>query len=251
MRTGGLILLFFLSFFTVQAQNERKLNREGVLEYKDGKFDDAELYFRKAKEADSTMTEAMYNIANTLYKQEKYEEAGKLFEELINNPEEKYALADIHHNLGNSFLKKEQYQQSIEAYKNALRIRPDDEDTRYNLAYAQAKLQQNQQNQDQQNQDQQNQDQQNQDQQNQDQQNQDQQNQDQQNQDQQEQNKQEQEKEQEQEKQEQQMNQSMKALSKEDMERLLQAIQQQEKMVQAKLEREKAKAPKVSTDKDW
>ena len=241
MRTGGLILLFFLSFFTVQAQNERKLNREGVLEYKDGKFDDAELYFRKAKEADSTMTEAMYNIANTLYKQEKYEEAGKLFEELINNPEEKYALADIHHNLGNSFLKKEQYQQSIEAYKNALRIRPDDEDTRYNLAYAQAKLQQNQQNQDQQNQDQQNQDQQNQ----------DQQNQDQQNQDQQEQNKQEQEKEQEQEKQEQQMNQSMKALSKEDMERLLQAIQQQEKMVQAKLEKEKAKAPKVSTDKDW
>ncbi len=43
----------------------------------------------------------------------------------------------------------------------------------------------------------------------------------------------------------------MKALSKKDMERLLQAIQQHEKNVQMKLEEEKAKAPKTATEKDW
>ncbi|MGC9342888.1 MAG: hypothetical protein ACP5E3_09330 [Bacteroidales bacterium] len=43
----------------------------------------------------------------------------------------------------------------------------------------------------------------------------------------------------------------MKQLSKEDMQRLLQAIQQQEKKVQQKLEEQKAKAAKVKTEKDW
>ena len=99
-------------------------------------------------------------------------------------------------NLGNAHLAANDLQGAVDAYKSALRRRPDFQPAKHNLEIALDRLQQQQeqqqqnqdqqnQNQDQQNQDQQNQDQQNQDQQNQDQQNQDQQNQDQQNQDQQ------------------------------------------------------------------
>src|SRR5690606_13377004 len=63
-----------------------------------------------------------------------------------------------------SDLKSQKYKESIEAYKNALKINPDDMETKYNISYAlkqmekqnqQQQNQQNQQNQDQKNDDQQ------------------------------------------------------------------------------------------------
>lgn len=250
MKTLYLLLLFLLQFVALPGQNMRKLNREGVAAYEDSAYSKAELAFRKAFEADSNSMAAAYNIAGTLYKQEKYDDAGKLFEELSSTVEGKNYLSNIHHNLGNSFLKKQEYEKSIEAYKNALRLDPADDETRYNLAYAKAKLKQKQQQEQQQQQNQQ--------------QNKDQQDQKQEKDQQQQQKDQNKQQEQEQEQQQQQENQqdkkdqqqqqkaqAMKSLSKEDMERLLQAIQQQEKEVQMKLEKEKAKAPKTKTEKDW
>jgi Ca-activated chloride channel family protein len=44
------------------------------------------------------------------------------------------------HNLGNCRLKQENWQAAVDAYKKSLKVDPKDEDTRYNLAYAQKKL---------------------------------------------------------------------------------------------------------------
>ncbi|MBK8414246.1 MAG: tetratricopeptide repeat protein [Bacteroidetes bacterium] len=70
--------------------------------------------------------------------------------ERTTDPKEK---ASSYHNLGNSMVKAQKYAESIDAYKKALKLNPADNDTRYNLAYAQAMLrkQQEQQQQDQQN----------------------------------------------------------------------------------------------------
>lgn len=250
MRTYLMLVLLLTGGYNLFAQNFRKLNRDGVSQYRENAYDNAELSFRKAREVDSTALEANYNIASTLYKQEKFDEAAGIFDGLSVAHDEKDRQADIFHNLGNSLLQKQQYQESIEAYKKALRIRPEDEETRYNLAYAQAKLQQQQQEQqEQQQQNEQDQQEENQDEQN----NQDQNDQDQQEDQQQEQNEQQQQQNEQQSKQsgEEQESEAMKSLSREDMERLLQAIQQQEKMVQQKLEQEKAKAAKIKTEKDW
>merc|ERR1712065_74522 len=67
--------------------------------------------------------------------------------------------AEVFHNLGNSFLEAEKYQESIEAYKNALRNNPRDMDSKYNLEYARKKLEEQQQQDQQDKEDQQNQDQ--------------------------------------------------------------------------------------------
>lgn len=250
----GILLFFAVSVF---AQTERKVIRQGVKAYDKGDFSDAEVQFRKAGDLNQESFEAGFNTGAAMYGQEKYEETVKQYETIVDQSEDPQTLAKVWHNIGNSFLEAGQYEPSIEAYKSSLRNNPQDIDTKYNLAYARQKLeeqqQQNQENQENQdNKDQQDQqDQENKDQQ--DQENQDQQ--DQENQDQQDQENQDQQKNQDQQEQQNQDQQEQQArpleISKEDAERMLSAIQQQEKDVKEKVDKKKAAAAKVKTEKDW
>ena len=243
MKRFYIISLIFLIPLAVYAQNERKIIRQGVKAFQEGEYDDAEVQFRKAGDINQESFEAEFNTGAALYGQEKFEETVKQYEPLVESSSDPETLAHVWHNIGNSLLESQQYEPSIEAYKNSLRLNPTDSDTKYNLAYAKKKLQeQQQQNQDQKNQDQ-NQDQ-NQDKQNQDQKEQEQ-NQDQQNQDQQE------EKQQPDQKDQGQQQPRPQEISKEDAERMLNAIQLQEKDVKEKVDRKKAAVAKVKTEKDW
>jgi len=242
IKRSSLILVVLMVVISAYGQNERKVIRDGVRAYGDGEFEEAEVQFRKAENINQELYEAEFNTGAALYGQEKYEETVKQYELLLDQTDDPGKIAQIWHNIGNSLLEAQQYGPSIEAYKNSLRKNPSDEDTRYNLAYAKQKLEEQQkENQDSdQDQDQEN-DQQEQDQEN------DQQEQDQEN-DQQEQD-QEQDKENDQQKQEQQP--VPREISKEDADRMLQAIQQQEKDVKEKVDKKKAAAAKVKTEKDW
>lgn len=225
-----IIILLSMVFLPLSfGQKERSYNRSGVKNYFSGEYNNAELDFMKALEIDSTSFAANYNTAATLYKLEKFGEANEILAKLSNNVESPEHLPDMLHNLGNNFLKQEMYEQSIEAYKNSLRLRPGDDESRYNLAYAQAKLkQQQEENKDEQKQDQENKDK-----------------------DDQEDQKEDEQEQQDQENKEQQQQPEAKELSKEDVERILQAIQEQEKEVKEKVDKEKAKVKKVKTEKDW
>ncbi|MFZ2863603.1 MAG: tetratricopeptide repeat protein, partial [Ignavibacteriaceae bacterium] len=70
------------------------------------------------------------------YKQEKYEDAIKSFQSALEVAKDNDRKAKAYHNIGNSLLKNNKIEQSIEAYKNALKYNPDDSDTKYNLSYA-------------------------------------------------------------------------------------------------------------------
>ncbi len=240
--TGILLIAVSLSLF---GQNTRKDIRSGNRDFREGDFQQAELKYRKAlEEPDKNKVSALFNLGGAQYRQENYEAAQGSWAMVADQAESHVQKSEAAYNLGNSLMKSQDYEKAVALYKEALRKNPGFEDARYNLEYAKKMLQQqDQQNQDQQNQDQQNQDQQNQDQQNQDQQNQDQQNQDQQNQDQQGQDQQEQQQ-QEQQQQEQQ-------ISKEDAQRMLEALQQSEKETMEKLNRTKMNASKVRIEKDW
>ena len=247
----AIVLIVLAWAVSVSAQNERKVIRQGMKQYEAGNFSEAEVQFRKATDLNQQSFEAEYNTGAALYGQEKYEETMKQYETLVDRAQNSETTAFVWHNMGNSLLEAQQYAPAIEAYKNSLRLNPSDMDTKYNLAYAKKKLQEQQQQQDQQqNQDQQDQQdqEQNENQQNQDQQDQDQQEQqqDQQNQEQQQQEQQQQDEEEGQEQQQQPLE-----ISKEDAERLLNAIQQQEKEVKDKVDKKKAAAAKVKTKKDW
>ena len=238
MRWIKIIFIYSLamSAVSVYAQKERKYIRQGNKEFENSDYNNSEISYRKAADLEEKKThEPVFNVADALYKQEKYEDAIEQFNSLADLELNKIEKAKIYHNLGNSFLKSNKFQESIDAYKNALRNNPDDMDTKYNLVYAKKKLEQ-QQNQDQnkdQNKDNKDQDK------DKDQQNKDK-NKD--NQDKNEQNK-DQDKDQQQ--------QQQPEISKEDAERILQALENDEKDTQKKVKEQQAAAAKVGTEKEW
>ena len=236
-------VLYMISSNGLFGQADKKYIRQGNKEYEEGVFDESEILYRKALEKQSESYTGEFNLGDALYKQEKFEDAIRSFNDLVETESDKDKLSKLYHNLGNSLLNSNRAEDAVEAYKQSLRNNPYDEETRHNLAFAQQLLQQQQeqqqQNGDQENQDQQ--DQENQDQENQDQENQDQENQDQENQDQENQDKQDQENQDQQDQQ----------ISKEDAERMLQALQQDEQELQEKLKEQQARANRVRVLKDW
>lgn len=239
-----LIIFILFAASSVYSQSERSVINEGNRKYKENKFIDAEVNYRKSLEKNKDSHYGTFNLGDALYKQEKFEEAAEKFKIAATQETDKETRAKAFHNLGNSLLKSQKFPESIEAYKNSLKLNPKDVDTKYNLEYAKMMLQQQQQQQ-KQNQDKQDQKKDNQDQQ----QKQDQQKQDQEKKDQQKQEQQEQEQQKQEEQKQQQAKQQEQKISKEDAERMLEALKNEEKDVQKKL---KKKAPaRISIEKDW
>jgi len=137
------IILFTLVFILPShsiGQSKKSHLRDGNKLYKDSLFNDAETKYRKSLEKDQEYFSASYNLANAVYKQERFQESSALYDGLKDNAKNKKELSKIYHNLGNSFFKQQQLKNSIASYKNALRNNPHDEDTRHNLALAQKML---------------------------------------------------------------------------------------------------------------
>ncbi|MEM1136531.1 MAG: tetratricopeptide repeat protein [Bacteroidota bacterium] len=246
---GYYIIVALLLSLSAFGQEERKYIREGNDYYKEQDFEKARQSYLKGIEANADSYGAAFNLGDALYKDEKYEEATRQFEMLTQKATSPTQKSAAYHNLGNTLLESQKYEESIEAYKNALRNNPADEDARYNLAYAQQKLKEQQKQQQQnKNQDQENQDQQDQ-------------NQDQQNQENQEQNEnQEQDQKSQQNQNQQQKNQEeqqnapqpqKQGISKEDAERLLEALQNQEQELQEDMKKKKIKTKSAKVEKDW
>ncbi|MBN2173662.1 MAG: tetratricopeptide repeat protein [Bacteroidales bacterium] len=240
------ILLVFTS--AAYAQKENKYIRNGNNEYEEKNYKEAEVDYMKALEKSPESYKGQYNLGGALYKQENYEDATKLYNNLTARETGKDARADAWYNLGNSLLKSEKYAESVEAYKNALRNNPDDLDAKYNLAYAMKKLQQQQQEQQNKEQDQ-NEDQQ---QDQKDQQKQDQQEQEQDQKDQQQQNQEQNQQQQEKQQQNSQQQQQPQQISKQDAERMLQALKNDENKTLEKVRIQQMQATRAKkVEKDW
>lgn len=237
------------------AQSEKIDTKEGNEEYRSGRYDQAISAYTRALKENPDYAVALFNTGNALQ-----EKARRLFEkaEATEDPEGKKALVEeakkmsekaasqyasvagvaktreeknkTNYNLGNARLLSGEIDQSIEAYKEALRNDPLDDDARYNLAYAQhLKKEQQNKSQDQEKQEQ----------------NQDEQKKEQDRKDQQDQQDQKDQKDQE------SQPQRPEDMTQEEAEKLLQALTKQEKDLQEKLKKKNRKAVKVKIEKDW
>jgi tetratricopeptide (TPR) repeat protein len=242
----GIVALETCCDSLLYAQSVRSLVNDGNSQYKDQKYTDAEVSYRKALEKDQGLVPGHLNLGSALYKQDKADEAIKEYENALMKAESKETKSQAHYNMGNAFMKGQRYQDAVKSYIESLKLTPDDQDTKYNLSYALEKLKQQQQQQQQQNKNDKNKDN-KQDQQQKNQQNKDQQKQDQQKQDQQKQNQQQQQNQQA--KQQKQQQGQEKKMAKADAERILDVLKNSEKDVQKKL-RVRA-AVRAKTEKDW
>lgn len=233
----GLLVSFSLSGY---AQKEvRQLARSGNKLFQKEQYDKAELEYRKALEINPSDKVANFNLANTLVRTERGEEADKIYQEMLKEIKilPKDEAADVAHNAGNLVMAKKDYAKAIEMYKESLRRRPIDEETRYNLALAQKLLEQQQQDNNEENQD--NKD------------NQEQQQQD--NQQQQNQQDQQQDQQKDQPNKQQEQPQNAETMSQDNAEKILQAYLQDEKDTQRKVEQMKQQQQrgKKSRPKNW
>ena len=147
-----LLILFLLTGITSFAQNKKAFLRDGNTLYIDSSYNEAEMQYRKSLEKDQNYFNASFNLANAVYKQERYKEASALFDALKDNAPTNKDLEKVYHNLGNSLAKEGELDDAIAAYKSALRINPNDNETRHNLVLAkqQKQEQENQEQQEQQ-----------------------------------------------------------------------------------------------------
>lgn len=247
-----LILLSFMLTISVNAQKERKFIREGNNLFNGNKFEKSEVEYRKALDKDNSSFEAKFNLADALYKQKKYDEALDVFNSIKEFEKDKNNLAHVFHNIGNTYLAQKKNDEAINAYKESLRLNPNSKETKYNLEWARQQKKQDQQKQKDKNK-------------------QDNKNNKGKNKDKKEkkdkgkkkQDKKEQDKEKDKQdkknkksdnNQDKQKNQGKNKISKSDAKRLLEALQNDEKKVQEKVKKAKAKAQKVKKSrvtKDW
>lgn len=224
-----LIILIGVTNIT-EAQNKKSFLKEGNKLFSDSSYNASEIKYRKSLEKDQDYFSASYNLANSIYKQERFDESSSLYESLQDNARNNHELSQIYHNKGNSLMKQQKTDLAIKAYKDALRENPNDEDTRFNLAYAKKIKQKEEENKDMENKEEENKE--KKDQEKKDEKNKEQENKDEEN------------KEQEKEEKKDQM-------SKEDAEKMLEALEQKEKELQEKLQKKKVKGKKIKILKDW
>ncbi|ADV48560.1 tetratricopeptide repeat protein [Cellulophaga sp. E16_2] len=103
-------------------------------------FTNAEVDYRKAIAKSTENSAASYNLGNAYYSNESFNEAFTRYKQAGETATSKEDKHKAYHNMGNVFMKEKQYEKAVEAYKQALRNNPTDEETRYNLALAQEML---------------------------------------------------------------------------------------------------------------
>lgn len=250
----------------VLGQSQKKELSDAYELYQNGKYEESSKRYESALSQNPKSLEGKFNLGDSYFREERYEEAAGLFKESVDLAKDDLQKSKAYHNLGNAQIQAGQIQESIESYKEALRLNPKDEDARYNLAYAKKKLkeqeQQNQKNKDQNKKDQQDQ----QDQQDKQDNKEDkgQENDQDKNQEQKGKDQKDQEEKQDQGQQEEKGNENEdkkpqpqpgeekeNEISKEDAQRILEALKNQEQETQDKLRKQKVKDKSIKIEKDW
>jgi tetratricopeptide (TPR) repeat protein len=138
------IVYILLTFsFAVSAQEKDKTLPKANDQYSEKNFVEAEANYRISHSKFPKRTVAPYNLGNAIYKQNQNAEAKFAYATALANTKSRVQKHKIYHNLGNVFMKEKNYTDAVEAYKNALRNKPSDEETRYNYALAKQKLKEN------------------------------------------------------------------------------------------------------------
>ncbi|WP_445453475.1 tetratricopeptide repeat protein [Flavobacterium sp. 25HG05S-40] len=134
---------FLLISLAFQAQEKDTDLPKGNDSFVEKKYADAEADYRVSESKNPKKAIASYNLGNAIYKQNQAAEAKYHYAKALKTAKTRAEKHQASHNLGNTFMKAKDYANAVEAYKNALRNNPADEETRYNYALAKEYLKNN------------------------------------------------------------------------------------------------------------
>lgn len=137
MKPWFTIALFFTTgFVSAQSSEAEKIIQGGNELYKQQQYEQAAAEYKKAIEIDPANTTAKFNLASALAKQGKPDEAVKAFTQIAGDANEAAFKSKNYYNKGAVLSQQKKLEESIEAYKNALRQNSADKEARENLQKA-------------------------------------------------------------------------------------------------------------------
>ncbi len=142
MRQFILLILLAISSVSLAQEVDKNLPKAND-EFEAKKYADAEADYRISLSKTRKNSVASYNLGNSIYRQNQAGEAKYSFMKAIESANSRDQKHLAYHNLGNALMKEKNYGQAVEAFKNALRNNPNDEETRYNFALAKKMLKDN------------------------------------------------------------------------------------------------------------
>lgn len=149
------VLLLVGGEVSAQQMKERGLVRKGNRQFKREQFEKSVDSYQRALQHDSTSFEAKYDLASALYRTERYEKAEKTLQSIVNDTTRtELERGEVAYNLGNTQFAQQKYKEALSSYRHAMRCNPNDEDAKFNYAFTKRLIQQQEQQQQQQNQDQ-------------------------------------------------------------------------------------------------
>jgi Ca-activated chloride channel homolog len=131
-----LIALILSPSVSSTAQTAHQSMRKGDADYAKNDFKKSEEHYRRALESEKS-SKAAYNLGNAIYGQKRYDEAIQQYDDVSKKTSDNQLKFNSFYNKGNAHFWKKEYPKAIESYKNALRLNPNDEDAKKNLALAQ------------------------------------------------------------------------------------------------------------------
>lgn len=143
--TGVLFLCSAISLQSYAQSGDASVKKGNDL-YKKGDYANAELYYRKALIKEPGNVAAKFNLGNAMEKQKKGEDAAAMFNDVVSAKSADTVMkAKAYYNKGLALAKDNKLQLAIDAFKQTLRLTPDDEQARENLQKAMNELKQQQQ----------------------------------------------------------------------------------------------------------
>lgn len=134
------VLVLFFSFSALFGQKTDRVLSRANDEFEANNYAEAESDYRISLSKTTKNPVASYNLGNAIYKQNQAAEAKYPYLKAIESADNREEKHQAFHNLGNVYMKEKNYSQAVEAFKNALRNNPADEETRYNYALAKKML---------------------------------------------------------------------------------------------------------------
>ena len=208
MRKFILLIATSFCFHAMYAQDENAPIAKGNKAYQAQEFDKAATEYKNALQVNPGSTIARFNLGNALFRANNHAEAEKAFDETIERNHSPQLTASSWYNKGVVLTNQKKLEESIKAYKQALRVNPSDTLARENLVRALREIQQKQQQE------------------------------------------KDQKKKQDQEKKKENDQKKQQKMNKQQVQQLLQALEEQEKRLQQKMNQSKVPAPS-QPDKDW
>lgn len=144
-----IVIIVILIFITACGESAARYNNSGNQEYEAENYTEAVDNYVAAQREDPDVPQPYYNAGNAYHRQGNFESAAAQTQQSVRASEGEMA-QNSYYNLGNTFFKVEDWPAAIEAYKEALKLNPNDLDAKYNLELALKKLEEQQQQQQQQ-----------------------------------------------------------------------------------------------------